>query len=768
MDETVEPFPVRPEIPSRYRLLRVLAETEMSSVYLAEDTELNDRKVAIKALGPELVHRAGFLERFRREVDLVAALEHPNVIPIFEAKATADLCYLVMPYVDGPNLRRLLHLNGPLGMDATVHLARQIAAALDTAHEAGLVHRDVKPANVLVEPRTRHVYLCDFGIATTGSSKTITPDGHYVGTPLYAAPEQIRSLPVDRRCDVYALGCVVYECLTGEPPFVRDSPAAVLHAHLHDQPTAPPGLPASVGAVISRAMAKNPGDRYPTCTAMVDELIAAADGRPTTPPLPEFQRLSRWQAFRRRPGPLIGTAAAVIALLVAAAVIFLPEGEGGSGPELDPAALARVPEAVRVDCQGGGSGLPGATAVATCRDATVSLFADRAAMDAAYEGVRQQAGVTRGTGDCASETGAEHRNPATGRARGRMLCHSRDGQTTVLWTVDADTVIVRASSADDKAVRAKWATAPEFPTQQEKDLIDLLGERDCKRLQAGHMDRAPEAVVGLDCPPDAGGARSVAYFRFATLPELQRTYDAHVTAVRAPTGVYCPDGKAPGFLANRRYDIRSVEVGSVLCYPGPQSTLVMEWSAEPLLILGQAIGSDVELLTGWWKNNHGPRTAPLVAAVNQQADPPFPSEQERALLEHIPPASRTNCIRPSPEQVRVNVPGSTQVVGIVCGPTAGTPIVFYYQFPDAVAMRANYEAGGYPKGPDCTTLPPNFSGESTYSRGGSTGRLLCHTHEKGFRYMSWTDERLAIQAFAFQGYQPADMIAWWHTQAGPV
>jgi hypothetical protein len=241
--------------------------------------------------------------------------------------------------------------------------------------------------------------------------------------------------------------------------------------------------------------------------------------------------------------------------------------------------------------------------------------------------------------------------------------------------------------------------------------------------------------------------------------------DGLATAARAPTGVACEGGRAPGFRGTRRYDLRSAEIGVLTCRPGPQSTLVLEWSVEPLLVAGRATGADADALSAWWRGYSGPSTARIVDAVNRRSSPPFPTGPERALLDRVPARSRVNCLRPSPEQVRRNV-GAAPVVVVVCGPTSGARIVFYYRFPAASAMRRSYGSGGA-GGRACTTLPDGFTGEAAYRLGRATGRLRCGTNEDGSRYLEWTHDGLAVQAFAFQGGDPAAMIDWWRHDAGP-
>ena len=232
----------------------------MATVYRATQVALG-REVAVK-LVPALGVEESLVARFKREARVAGALEHPHTIPIYAAGEEEGLLYLVMRLVDGPDLGALVAREGPLEPARAVALIEQVAGALDAAHAAGLVHRDVKPANVLVE-HGDHAYLSDFGLMrrVVGES-AITRVGQWVGTMNYAAPEQIEGGPIDRRTDVYSLAAVLYAALTGEPPFPRDNDAAIARAHVNAQPPQVAGAGGRLNAVIARGMAKNADDRY--------------------------------------------------------------------------------------------------------------------------------------------------------------------------------------------------------------------------------------------------------------------------------------------------------------------------------------------------------------------------------------------------------------------------------------------------------------------------------------------------------------------------
>ena len=288
---------------SGYQVESLLGRGGMAVVFKARDLRL-DRPVALKVLAPELARSPQFRERFLRESRLAASLDHPNIIPVYEAGEAAGLLFIAMRLVGGGDLTALLEREGPLGTAETVTILSQVAAALDAAHAAGLVHRDVKPDNILLVPGAAaqhrpHVYLSDFGLTKRVTSLSgVTTHGEFVATMDYAAPEQIGSRPVDARTDVYGLGCVAYRCLTGTLPFVREDEAAVLWAHLVERP--PPMSThrselAPLDAVVARALEKNPDDRFETCGHFADALadvvhtpaLTGSAGATQPPPSPD-------------------------------------------------------------------------------------------------------------------------------------------------------------------------------------------------------------------------------------------------------------------------------------------------------------------------------------------------------------------------------------------------------------------------------------------------------------------------------------------------
>ncbi|MDA0164191.1 serine/threonine protein kinase [Solirubrobacter ginsenosidimutans] len=264
------------------RIEAVAGRGGMGIVYRATQLSLG-RPVALKLIAPEHAADAGFRERFQRESRMAAAIDHPNVIPVYEAGEEDGRLYLVMRWVAGTDLHRLLRAEGRVEPQRAAEIVNQVAGALDAAHEAGLIHRDVKPANVLLSGE--HAYLADFGLTRFAGADTLTTAGHFLGTVDYMAPEQFHPGPNDARADVYALGCVLYAALTGAPPFLRETVPATMLAHLHDQPpqaSRTAGVPPGFDRVLARALAKSPEDRYPSAGDFGRAVLAAAEGRSVT------------------------------------------------------------------------------------------------------------------------------------------------------------------------------------------------------------------------------------------------------------------------------------------------------------------------------------------------------------------------------------------------------------------------------------------------------------------------------------------------------
>jgi YVTN family beta-propeller protein len=371
-----------------HRITGVAGRGGMGVVYRAVQLDL-DRAVALKLIAPDLAEDASFRERFTRESRLAASIDHPNVIPVYYTGESDGALYIAMRYVDGSDLRTLVRAAGRLDPPRAAHIVAQVASALDAAHQRGIVHRDVKPANVLLGAGD-HAYLTDFGLTKRIASHTgSTRSGGWVGTLGFVAPEQIRGERVDARADIYALGCMLFHCLAGGPPYQRDSDEATLWAHLHDDapslranaPDAPPALQ----GVIDRALAKDPDDRYQSAGDLGRAALAAvgrheeprrerlvargaaAPAEVETAPSPDqaptvlAEPAARRRGARRPVWVWALAAVPVLALAVVAAVL-LSGGSGGSptpstpttatgganGDEA-PAVAGRLARTIRVD-----------------------------------------------------------------------------------------------------------------------------------------------------------------------------------------------------------------------------------------------------------------------------------------------------------------------------------------------------------------------------------------------------------------------------------
>ena len=314
-----------------FRLEQLLGRGGMGAVYRAEDVRLG-RKVALKLLIPDLAGNERFRDRFLRESQTAASLDHPHIVPIYAAGEAEGQLYLAMRYVEGYDLRELIAREAPLTPARALRLVEQIGDALDAAHGRGLVHRDVKPGNVLITGGAgrEHCYLTDFGLSKqTSSISGLTGTGELVGTIEYVSPEQIRGDRIDSRADVYSLGCVLYECLTGRRPFARESEVATLWAHVHEPPATlhdvNPELGDEIDEVMTQALAKLPSERYGSCGELVASARAALglEERPTT----LRRRRARRVGLSRRALVGLGVAAGTVVVAVAAALLLL----GGSG-----------------------------------------------------------------------------------------------------------------------------------------------------------------------------------------------------------------------------------------------------------------------------------------------------------------------------------------------------------------------------------------------------------------------------------------------------
>jgi tRNA A-37 threonylcarbamoyl transferase component Bud32 len=338
---TVETLAPDRVLGGRYRLHRELARGGMATVWEAEDKVLT-RRVAIKVLHPHLAGDDGSRVRFRREAVAAAGLAHPHIVTTYDTGRDAEVAYIVMELVEGITLARLLRAEGPLPVAKALDVAAQVADALACAHAHGVIHRDVKPSNILLRA-DGHVKVADFGIAKAGASTDLTRTGVVMGTAKYLSPEQVSGASADAASDIYALGIVVYEMLCGTPPFVGDSDLTTALSRLTATPESlaerRPEVPPSLEAVVLRALARDPEARFRSAAEMRSSLLAVDldHSEAVTPPTGVPTATAPVRRFPAR----AATAVAAVLFLVLAAVLLISAQSPEGGPGAEPAATAR-------------------------------------------------------------------------------------------------------------------------------------------------------------------------------------------------------------------------------------------------------------------------------------------------------------------------------------------------------------------------------------------------------------------------------------------
>ncbi len=345
------------EVVAGFRVERLIGSGGMGEVYLVQHPRL-PRLDALKLLPIAASSDPSYRERFQREADLAASLDHDNVVPVYDRGETGGQLWIHMKYVAGQDAAAALASSGPFGVQRALHVITRVAAALDDAHRHGLLHRDVKPANILLGTAAEpggpdRVYLTDFGIAKgAGDAAGLTPSGHFAASLDYAAPEQIQMRPLSGKADQYALGCVLFQLLTGSIPFPGDGAWARMNAHLSAPVPAVgqlrPGLPLGVQAVLDRAMAKDPDDRFDSCGAMAAAFAEALRG-PVAPGEPETQAgpgsgTPRWAADTSATGCRAAARDPTARLRGAVPA----EGPAADGSRAGPAAIRTGPFAAMV------------------------------------------------------------------------------------------------------------------------------------------------------------------------------------------------------------------------------------------------------------------------------------------------------------------------------------------------------------------------------------------------------------------------------------
>ena len=547
------------ELPG-YRIERQLGRGSMGVVYLAEDIQLR-RKVALKVLAPTLSDDELFRRRFDRESQSAANLDHPNIVPVYAAGEAAGSLYIAMRYVGGGDLRTLLEANGPLSLAQATSIVAAVAHALDAAHAQGMIHRDVKPANILIDSRTgqEHYYLSDFGITKIVSSgRSLTSTGQIIGTIDYIAPEQIQGKPVDARADLYALGCVLYQCLTGAVPFPREETAALMWAHVHDEPppvtALRPDLPPQVDYIVAKAIAKQPEDRYTTCRELAlalravtadpaasDDNAKALPATPLespppitpagmtstyTPPRPAHARVPATTSSPQRKWWWIAAGGVLaVAVLGGSAAGVLNYFNSRFPNAAEQALLDEVPLALTMkdkdSCTRNAAAEQDTTNVqasvaCTPSDGDVNKvvftkFTSSEAMDNHYQAAVATTGIGESTGDCRS---AEHVEGAytgeSAQTTGRTLCYQDRGSSFIEWTDDQSHTLVQATRVDPDygKVRGWWAGVvgvklPTAPTSQPTQAPPAAPPAAAAAPARPEPPPAPNPPLGAPSPPTA-------------------------------------------------------------------------------------------------------------------------------------------------------------------------------------------------------------------------------------------------------------------------
>jgi serine/threonine-protein kinase len=549
---------VIPELPG-YRIERQLGRGSMGVVYLAEDVQLC-RKVALKVLAPTLADDELFRRRFDRESQSAANLDHPNIVPVYAAGEAAGSLYIAMRYVGGGDLRTLLEANGPLSLEQATSITVAVADALDAAHAQGMIHRDVKPANILIDSRSgqEHYYLSDFGITKIVSSgRSLTSTGQIVGTIDYIAPEQIQGKPVDSRSDLYALGCVLYQCLTGVVPFPRDETAAQMWAHVHDDPPSVtarrPDLPPQIDTIVAKAMAKQPEDRYSTCRELAFVLRAFAhdpagyddsglvlpakplDSPPIvpagmtstyTPPRPAHARISPpTPSFGRRWWWIAACGVLALALVGGSAVGALKYFNSRWPTAAEQQLLDVVPLALtsKDSCNRNAEAEQDtanveASVVCTPSDGDVNKvvftkYTSTRAMANHYQAAVATAGIPESSGDCRSADRAE--GTYTGeadQANGRTFCYQDRGSSFIEWTDDQSHTLAQATRVDPDYAKLRdwWAgvVGVKLPTTPTSEPAQQPAPPSAAAAPAPPGPApAPRPAPGADASPPPANAR---------------------------------------------------------------------------------------------------------------------------------------------------------------------------------------------------------------------------------------------------------------------
>jgi len=691
-------------------LLGRIGEGGMGVVERAHDHRL-DRDVAVKLLTPGLLADDTARARFDRECHIAATLQHPNVVPVYDVGAAGRQTYVVMMLVDGPDLARVLAETGPLEPARAVVIIGQVAAALDAAHERDLVHRDVKPGNILLARAggADHAYLTDFGLARAiGEASALSRSGGALGTLGYVAPEQLEGAPIDGRADTYSLACVAYEALTGQPPFGRGTERALVTAHL----TAPPprlsaarsGLPPALDGVIARGMAKHPAERYASSGEFARALARALTGAapalalppaPTVPlpPVPPPAPTIGLPTTTLTPGavPPPAPRRGRVPLLAGVLAVLLLVGLGAGG---------------MLVLSGGGNGTDGPGE----RDTTA---AGRESTPASGEA----------PGDESAGAESESRSLPTAATVAGEQRHIPE-----YWT---------------EAERALWSHVP-------PSIRDL-----CEPNPNQYGDTLVEgAAATLTCDIPDRAVQRVSYWSFPALKDVRAWWARRQTLSQV--------GSARGDCWDGRRGEGTYEGGRLMCTTG---VIKVRWYDEDSRTYGVVSGkknATFRDLVAWWR----------ASAVKGGVTPAYTND-DKWLLQWVPPKYRDGCHPLSQEAVRIDSPRPGQInpIGdkaiIECYPP-GVEKLQYFLFESQNRLVQHYEArlargnDDVPAGTGCAN---GASGRVQLV----DGELGCFYSSQGFAMLRWTDISRNIYGTlqGVVGQDIGELYRWWDLEVRP-
>jgi serine/threonine-protein kinase len=687
-----------------YRIDSFLGRGGMSRVYRAEHERLG-RPVALKLLGPELADDPTFRARFEREWRLAAALRHPNIVPLYDAGDADGVLYIAMLLVEGGDLSALLRERGAMDPERALDVLAQIASALDAAHAQQLIHRDLKPSNILLATGQAaygkdHAYLADFGLTkSVGSGSRLTITGSFLGTPGYIAPEQVSGRPVDHRADIYALTCVMFECLTGSVPYPRETEVAAIAAHLTDPlPSAPairPELPPAIDAVLARGLAKNPDDRFAKATELItaakaalsaappeatvaltpaDETLAVPAARVERAGAPPRSWLNEVVTNSRRGGDAAATEDAVDGDAGVARVDQTPApGERRARPRREPVTRADQPPR-RI-------GVVPALIVGLL---LVPLLLSGAVL-----------------------AGFWPRSPGTGAI--------------------SPSPTATASSTAASPATSPAPTPPPDLTADERFLFQRVPAAiapGCRSYEARSTDSEVQGqVAGLTCSVSSADVAEVLYFRFISSDVLTRWWGQRLRQAKVQ-----PD--SGGCSANEVGETSYAD-GRVLCFLSSNAGRI-RWLDDTALIYGVVNGrleAPLSGALGWWIALHGPEEI--------RNEPHFlPAEQR--LLDEVPATVRDTCT-----PYRIVLAGEVAVEGSIASIDCAVPGSFienmgYFRFSSISALEAWWKKRVAREGLklDSGGCSDGTAGETAYEG----GRLACYRGSDKKARIRWMDD----------------------------